>query len=114
MAVDAIDHAKYDGSKAESGKNIKAHHGVAYWDYFLKKVQIDGTVFDLLVNVRKKAGGQYVYSLQLNEDKNTKAVPPPASTVSSKASNGAQTAFTGTTVPQTLPAVKSKNKLAPK
>jgi hypothetical protein len=73
-----VENAAYDGSSPERGKKTYAHNGVVYWDYFVKKVQINGVVFDLLANVRKKANGEFVYSLQLNEDKTKKAVPPTA------------------------------------
>ena len=70
-----VENAKYSGSKPESGKNISAHSGVEYWDYFIKNVQIDGTVFDLIANVRKKSDGQFVYSIQLNKNKKIEASP---------------------------------------
>ena len=70
-----VENAKYDGSKPEKGKKIAAHSGVGYWDYFVKSVQIDNVVFDLIANVRKKSDGQFVYSIQLNENKKMKASP---------------------------------------
>ena len=70
-----VENSKYDGSKPESGKNIAAHSGVGYWDYFVKTVQIDNTVFDLIANVRKKTDGAFVYSIQLKENKKIKASP---------------------------------------
>jgi hypothetical protein len=70
-----VENAKYDGSKHESGKNIDAHKGVGYWDYFIKMVQIDNTVFDLIANVRKKTDGEFVYSIQLNKNKEKEASP---------------------------------------
>ena len=69
-----VEHSKYDGSKPESGKNVSAHSGVEYWDYFIKTVQIDNTVYDLLANVRKKPDDQYVYSIQLNENKKIEVI----------------------------------------
>ena len=70
-----VENSKYDGSKPESGKIIAAHSGVGYWDYFVKTVQIDNTVFDLIANVRKKTDGAFVYSIQLKENKKIKASP---------------------------------------
>lgn len=70
-----VENSQYDGSARESGKNIAAHKGVGYWDYFIKTVQIDNKVFDLLANVRKKSDGNFVYSIQLNENKKIKASP---------------------------------------
>lgn len=73
---DLVENARYDHSEDERGKSGKAHRGIESWDYFVKKVQIDGKVFDLLANVRKSSDAEYVYSLQLNEDKSTEAAPP--------------------------------------
>ena len=81
-----VENSKYDGSKPEKGKKITAHNGVGYWDYFIKTVQIDGVVYDMLANVRKKADGAFVYSIQLNENKKIKASPPRGLLL--KASNG--------------------------
>lgn len=64
-----VENSKYDGSKVEQGKNIQAHKQVRYWDYFVKTVQIDNEVFDLLANVRRKSAGDYVYSIQLRANK---------------------------------------------
>ena len=88
-----VENAKYNGSKAEQGKNSAAHKGVEYWDYFVKNVQIDNTVFDLVANVRKKAGGEYVYSIQLKENKTKEASPP---LDSQRALNGVTNASTQT------------------
>lgn len=70
-----VENAKYDGSRTESGKKNSAHSGVRYWDYFIKTVQIDNIVFDLLANVRKTSDGEFVYSIQLNENKKIEASP---------------------------------------
>ena len=101
-----VENAKYDGSKQEKGKKITAHRGVGSWDYFIKSVQIDGTVFDLLANVRRKADGDYVYSIQLTENKKIKASPPLGLLL--KASSGVTNA-SGTRVTQPAPKVNSKN-----
>lgn len=50
-----VENARYNGSKPEKGKKIAAHRGVGFWDYFIKNVQIDDTVNDLVANVRKKS-----------------------------------------------------------
>ena len=70
-----VENAKYDGSKPESGKKIASHRDVGYWDYFIKTVQIDDTVFDLVANVRKKPNNSFVYSIQLNVNKKIEASP---------------------------------------
>ena len=66
-----VENAKYDGSKKETGKNTVAHRNVNYWDYFVKTVQINGRVYDLTANVRIKNDGEYVYSLELQENRST-------------------------------------------
>lgn len=81
-----VEQAEYDGSKPEKGKKITSHNGVGYWDYFIKTVQVDNVVFNLIANVRKKTDGAFVYSIQLNENKKIKASPPLG--LLSKASNG--------------------------
>lgn len=65
-----VENAQYHGSKSEAGKSAQAHRHVTGWEYFIKTVQIDGRVYDLLANVRKKPDGEYVYSIQLNENQN--------------------------------------------
>ena len=70
-----VENAQYDGSKPEKGKKIASHRGVGYWDYFIKTVQIDNVVFDLLANVRKKSEGNYVYNIQLKANKKIEASP---------------------------------------
>lgn len=71
-----IPNGKDNGSKKELGKRNKAHNGIVYWDYFIKTVQIDDKVYDLVANVRKNFDNSYVYSLQLNENKKMVASPP--------------------------------------
>lgn len=98
-----VENAQYNGSNPEKGKKIAAHRGVGYWDYFIKNVQIDGTVFDLVANVRKKADGAFVYSIQLNENKEKEASPPLDSLL--RALNGVPNASTSI-VPQDPDPVK--------
>ncbi len=73
---DLVENATYRNSSPETGKNTRAHRGVNRWDYFVKTVQIDGRVFDLLANVRRKADGEFVYSLQLTLNDKIKAASP--------------------------------------
>lgn len=65
-----VENARYTNSSAEQGKKTEAHKKVHSWDYFVKTVQIDGRLYNMLANVRKKPDGEYVYSIQLNEQKN--------------------------------------------
>ena len=73
-----VENAQHKGSSAESGKSTAAHRGVTGWEYFVKTVQIDNRVYDVLANVRKKPDGEFVYSIQLNENKNKAPAPPVA------------------------------------
>ena len=75
-----VENDQYNGSKDEVGKNISAHTGVKRWDYFVKTVQINGVVYDLVANVRKKVGAEYVYSLQLRENTKIEAAAPATAT----------------------------------
>ena len=52
------------------------HRGVNHWDYFVKTVQIDGTVFDLTANVRKKADGEFVYIIEMMENNEVEPSSP--------------------------------------
>ena len=70
-----VENSAYSGGKPEAGKQTTAHKGVTGWEYYAKTVQIDGRVFDVLANVRKKNEGEYVYSIQLNESKTKSASP---------------------------------------
>ena len=69
-----VENSRYIGNSKETGKDIKAHKGITDWDYFVKKVEIDGVLYDLVANVRKNSDNQYVYSIQLNENKRRQTV----------------------------------------
>ena len=68
-----IENANYDGS----GRDKKNHTSTDYFDYFIKTVQIDNKVFDLLADVRKQyyKDGGFVYTIRLVENKKIKASP---------------------------------------
>ena len=89
--LDLLDNMEWFGGELERGKDTKAHKNVVYWNYYLKTVQIDGKVFDLLANVRHKKNGAYVYNLELYERKDIEAASPP-SLSDGKASLGVPTA----------------------
>ena len=68
-----VEKAKYSSTSPE----MKNHSGVKYWDYFVKTVQIDNRVYDLLANVQRLYGDDnYIYFLELRENKKIKAAPP--------------------------------------
>lgn len=73
---DLVENAEHSGSGKEQGKTSEAHKGLTGWEYFVKTVQIDGRVYDLLANVRKKLDGEFVYSIQLNENEKKAPAPP--------------------------------------
>ncbi len=68
-----LENSKYTGSKS----NTKTHTSADYFDYFVKTVQIDGKVFDLVADVEKEIGSSdgYIYTLALRDNKNIKASP---------------------------------------
>ena len=99
-----VENSHYDGSKQEKGKKITAHKNVGHWDYFIKTVQIDDRVFDLLANVRKKGEDGYVYSIQLKENKKVEASPSLGLLL--KASNRMLNASTDDTISQNPDSVK--------
>ena len=70
------EHSRYDSSKKESGKAIKAHKGITDWDYFIKEVAIDGVYYNENINVRKGKNGEYVYAIYLWENVNKKGISP--------------------------------------
>ena len=49
------------------------HKDVKSWDYFDNTVQIDGKVFDVLVNVRDKGNNQFVYNVALRANNKLRA-----------------------------------------
>ncbi len=71
-----VENSEYVGNREEYGKLTEAHSGVTDWDYFVKTVQIDNTVFNVLANVRKKSDGEYVYSITLRPNKKIRVSPP--------------------------------------
>ncbi len=83
---DALINTGADGSVFElvensaynhSSTDTKNHANTDYFDYFIKTVQIDGEVFDVLADVKKQNGksGGYVYSITLVENKEAKPSP---------------------------------------
>ena len=74
-----VENSRYLRSAPERGKNQRMHRGVNYWDYYVKTVQIDSIVFDLVANVRKKADGEYVYVIELHENKEIEPSLPESS-----------------------------------
>ena len=68
-----VENSQYTGSKT----NTKTNTNADYFDYFVKTVQIDGKVFDLVADVEKEIGTPdgYVYTLALVDNKKIEAAP---------------------------------------
>ena len=73
---DLVENSEYIGSLAERNIADNAHGATKSWDYYIKTVQIDDRVFDLLANVRRPESGEYVYNIELYENNKIKAVSP--------------------------------------
>ena len=96
--IDLISNTKWFGGGKETGKTTKAHKGVLYWDYYVKTVQIDNKVYDLLANVRQRKDGSFVYNVELFERKDIEAASPRSSS-EEKRSHGAPTASGNSILP---------------
>ena len=107
---DLLENSKYSHSMGDE----KAHKNTDYFDYYVKTVQIDGKVYDVLADVKRQYGdsdGLY-YTLRLVNNKTKKAVRSPRTqtlnpdgliTSSSKSSNS----FSADMIPQSDTAVNT-------
>ena len=71
---DLLERSNYERSEP----NRKNHTSADYFDYFVKTVQIDNKVYDLVADVEKKYSNNdegYVYTLALTDNKKMKAAP---------------------------------------
>lgn len=100
---DLVENAEYE----RSSKDTKAHKNTDYFDYFIKTVQIDGKVYDLLADVKKQYNkdNAYVYTLWLVENKNIGAYPAAATDVAVKGAE--QAPIVEPSVPQNGTEVKT-------
>lgn len=65
--LDLSENMLYDSSKPNKGNK---HHSTNNWDYYVKTVQVDGRVYDVVANIdNRKNGDQYFYSIGLKENK---------------------------------------------
>lgn len=74
---DIVENATYESSSADT-KNHKSKDGFTeYFDYFYKTVQIDGKVFDLVINVKKQYGTKdgYTYTIKIVDNNKIEASP---------------------------------------
>ena len=73
--MELLEHALYKGPKAECGKSRRNYYGVVSWDYYMKTIEADEMVYDVLINVVRKNGGNYVYDVKLVENKSSSNNP---------------------------------------
>ena len=72
-----IENGAYKSSSTEQGKTTSSgiHDDTKQWDYFVKTVQSDGKLYDVLVNVADQGDNQYVYDVNLRESKKSRLTP---------------------------------------
>ena len=85
---------------SRSAKNRKNHTKADYFDYFVKTVQIDGKVYDLVADVEKtyNNNGGFVYTLALVDNNTIKASPATQSTQTGAGKTGGNAS--AKTIPQ--------------
>ncbi len=74
---DIVENATYESSSTDT-KNHKNKDGFTeYFDYFYKTVQIDGNIFDLIINVKKQYGTKdgYTYTIKVFDNNKIEASP---------------------------------------
>ena len=106
---DIVERSRYTGSQ----KNKKNHTKADYFDYFVKTVQIDGKVFDLVADVEKTYGVNdgYVYTLAL-VDNTTKKASPALGTPNAVPVNSAGNASTKTVAQPTQKVNKNSDRFS--
>ena len=102
-----VENARFDREQAEKGKNGRMHNKVETWSYFVKTVQIDNAVFDVLANVRERGDGEYVYSITL-QNNNEKTPAPPLTQYRASTNDGGRVesgvpTSVDNSIPQTVP-----------
>lgn len=106
---DLVENSTYKRSEADK----KNHKNTDYFDYFIKTVQIDDKVYDLLADVKKQYGvnGGYVYTVVLTDNKKIKAAPAEADTQRGALKDAETTLNSGKILSQPEKSVKSKHSL---
>lgn len=74
--IELVENAMYDRSSKEQGKKTRAHKDISNWDYFIKEVAIDGTYYNVLINVKHGKNNDYVYDVTLVENEHKKDEVP--------------------------------------
>lgn len=66
--IDLMENAHYVGTATEHGEQKNSFHNDAkYWDYYWKTVIVDGTKYDVLINVKDTGKDYYTYDVTLKE-----------------------------------------------
>lgn len=85
---DLTSDARYYASTDErDGKSGIAHNGVTSWDYFVKTVEVDNAVYDVVINVRESNGNKFVYDISMRKNKKITPSLSMSSTESALVSN---------------------------
>lgn len=104
---DLVENSDY----SRSSKNRKNHTNADYFDYFIKTVQIDNKVYDLIADVERfyfDGDGGYVYTLALTDNKTIKASPA-THPAQGGTVNTAGSTLTNTSIAQTAPNGNTQN-----
>lgn len=76
----AISKAEYDKTSAHNTKKTGqlGHENVVGFDYFIKRVKVDGEIYDIVINVKTTSSGEhYIYTVELQQEKKSSSVPGP-------------------------------------
>ena len=99
--------ADYDHSSPEAGKLIATHEGVKTWHYFADNIlfqengEKEKTPYRVVVNVKEKADGSYVYSFSAFAEKNKSRAPTSFNTgVTTNLSDGGNARLSNATIAQ--------------
>lgn len=99
--------ADYDHSSPEEGKLIATHEGVKTWHYFADNILfqenggMEKTPYRVVVNVKEKADGSYVYSFSAFAEKNKSRAPTSFNTgVTTNLSDGGNARLSNATIAQ--------------
>jgi len=85
-----VENSMLSSGKDETGKNKGVHIESKTWDYYTKSVQIDGKVYDAIINVRNTDTDSFVYYIELRQNKKLRASPPGRIAKNNPYSSGAQ------------------------
>ena len=69
-----LENSLYNGSSDEQGKttNNGIHKKTSSWDYYVKTIESDGKLYDVLVNVADQGENRYVYDVTLRENEGSR------------------------------------------